>query len=122
MKPDRMSLNYQSNMIKIELSYPFYSGVQSMDIKSNYRYRNLLDWEELSVKEKKEFSHTDRELDTYVRYKKQIYLLNDFTAIVNNSPFDSIKWNGYISDSFFSGVLIKLSNDSNSAILATYYS
>lgn len=93
-----------------------------MIIKSNYIPRNLLDWEELSIKEQKEFNHTDKELDTYVRYKKQAYLLNDFMAIENNSPFDKNKWHGYYSDSFFSGVLIKLSDDNESAILATYYS
>lgn len=42
--------------------------------------------------------------------------------IDNNSPFKTLSFDGYYSDSFFSGFLIKLSNDGESYKIATYIS
>lgn len=83
---------------------------------------------QLSDKWKKEFDYYDNEeeLDgaTFFKYKGWIFDLCEFIAIRGNHPFEEcpIKFDGYKSDTFFSGVLIKLSDDGESVKVYTYYS
>ena len=53
-----------------------------------------------------EFDETE-----FFQYKGYWYSLGDFLYIDSNSPFDNRKWDGYSSDSYFSGVLVKNNYD-----------
>lgn len=95
-----------------------------MEIKTNNQWREFIYWNNLTEKEQLEFDYMDTEEQenaTFLRYRNWVYSLDCFMRINKDSPFP--KWDGYYSDSFFSGVLIKLSDDDSSMYkIATYYS
>lgn len=81
---------------------------------------------ELSEKERDEFDYLESDqLDhtTFIRYKGEVYDLNEFMRIdsyvSSNCQFDG--WYGYASDSFFSGVLIRYVGDGQ-VVVGRYYS
>ena len=93
-----------------------------MQIKTNNRSYPILYWSDLSLKEKKEFDYLkDPEENGYMffRYKKQVYSIESFLACTHE---EFKGWNGYHSDSFFSGILIKFNDDEVSLKVAIYYS
>jgi hypothetical protein len=57
----------------------------------------------------------------FFKYKGVWYAVTDFLQINCDSPFDKNKWNGYASDSYFSGVLIKYCDD-GTVVVGTYFS
>lgn len=63
-----------------------------------------------------QFEHITDETDGFFCYRGVWYHLSDFMV----SPIEG--WDGYTSDSFFSGVLVKLTDDYESVICATYIS
>ena len=74
---------------------------------------------ELTDKQKQDFDYLD-DIDShdFVKYKDNIYDLSEFMIIENN---DSLKdWDGYSSDSYFSGTLVKYI-DSDTVIMGWYY-
>ena len=56
---------------------------------------------------------------SFFRYRNWVYSLDQF--MVNNHD-DFKDWHGHHGDSFFSGVLIKLSDCGDAVKVATYYS
>lgn len=93
-----------------------------MKIITNNQPRNIINGFELSEKErKKEFDYlSDEEIDqgSYIRYKNWVYSLDEFLRIENTQEFKG--WHGYSSNSYFSGVLIKILDD-DQVILGRYY-
>ena len=60
---------------------------------------------------------------SFVMYKGSAYPLSDMMLITEGSPLATAKrgpWEAYISDSFFSGVVIKF-NEFQEPILGTFY-
>jgi hypothetical protein len=105
--------------------------MSTLTIHTNNVPRNTLNWFELTPKEQKEFDYLDtedRQMDaSFLRYKGQIYDLGEFIRVSepmkSNCQFKGVeKWDGYSSDSFFSGILIKYVNDYEQVIPATYFS
>lgn len=107
--------------------------MSQITIRTNNIPRFTLDAYELSEKERKEFDYLDWEaIDkgedsaTFFRYKGQVYCLHEFmrvtdTMILRNGSY--LGWNGYLFDSFFSGILVKFpNNDLRSVILGQYFS
>ncbi|QFP93539.1 hypothetical protein [Edwardsiella phage vB_EtaM_ET-ABTNL-9] len=91
-----------------------------MRIITNNQPRQLIYGYELTDKERQDFDYLD-DIDNhnFVKYRGNIYDVNEFMRV--NSD-DSLKgWDGYIGESYFSGVLIKVI-DSDTAIMARYYS
>lgn len=101
-------------------------------IKTNNVPRYTIDAIELTPKERKEFDYIDWEAvdkgecfsSTFFRYKGTLYDLSEFAAFVNflwdGHPFN--KWDGIISDTFFSGILIKwVGPNYDSVIVGRYY-
>ena len=80
-------------------------------------------------------SDEEYETHTFVIYKKWVYDISEFMRIPNgafginnladnDSDFiDLNKWHGYMSDSFFSGVLIRFVDecDDEYVVMGTYY-
>lgn len=58
--------------------------------------------------------------DNFFRYRGHVYNLNEFVRIENNSELK--EWQGYASDTFFSGVLVKLSECGEAVTVGRYYS
>lgn len=59
--------------------------------------------------------------DGYFRYRGSWYHLDDFTTC-DDSDAEFKGWDAYAGDSYFSGVLIKLSDDGGAVMCATYFS
>ena len=80
-----------------------------MKIITNNQPRPLLDWWDLTDKEKAEFEwlETGEEQCTAVffRYRGQVYCLDEFTR--TNSDELLSDWDGLYATSAFSGVLVK---------------
>ena len=70
---------------------------------------------------------SDGEVEQYFRYRNNRYYLSEIMAvhnpIHNPNPSDWMKeFDGYANDSFFSGILIKLSDDGEAVKAYTYIS
>ena len=63
-----------------------------------------------------EFDETE-----FFKYRGVWYSIKEFMLINYDAPFDKNKWNGYASDSYFSGVVIKYCYD-GTVIVGTYFS
>ena len=111
--------------------------MSDLTIRSNYVARNVLSWHDLSTKEQADFDYlvpdesdgeqpeNDRRYETtFARYKGHVYDLGEFMRTpADMFPDNRRKWQGYTSDSYFSGVLLAYpENDCETVILATYFS
>lgn len=96
----------------------------SFTIKTNNKPRPILYGHELTTKEKQDFEYLeDIETSSFVRYKGQVYHLGEFWIITKAMPFYDKGWQGCLSDTFFSGLVIKYCpTDSESVIVGWYYS
>jgi len=94
-----------------------------MNIISNYQYRNFLYGYELPEKIRADFDYVD-DIDSasFIKYRGQYYSIDDFMVIQTgpNAISEFAEWHGYYSDSFFSGILIRLSDDHEQYQIATY--
>ena len=97
--------------------------MEKLTIKTDHKFRELLHWYELTNKERAELSGLyDGIADSsFFRYRGSVYDLASFMRISEGAPFPE-NYNGYMSDSFFSGVLIELSTCGEAVKVATYYS
>ena len=80
---------------------------------TNNHWRNFLYGNELTDKEVEDFDWMDdpRLEDGFIRYRGATYHLSEFMSCNGHgSPFAD-KWHGYHSDSFFSAVVIQMSDD-----------
>jgi hypothetical protein len=67
-----------------------------------------------------QFSHLDEEdSDMFLCYRGNWYHVSDF---MQPTDADANGWQGYASDSYFSGVVIRISPDGESCIVGTYIS
>lgn len=90
----------------------------SIEIITNNVSRELIYYSELTDDEKAEKDYCTED-DSFVRYKGQVYALIDFIRVPDDTEFPG--WDGYASDSYFSGVLLKLDED-DGVIMGTYFS
>lgn len=93
-----------------------------MQIKSNNKPRQVLYRYELTPKESAEFDYLPENEGEFFRYRGQVYDLGEFMRIDNPQCDGWGNFDGYRSDSFFSGVLVKYCDNCESVIVATYYS
>lgn len=96
--------------------------------------REIIDGYRLSMSARAEFDYLDwqaikegRESASFFRYKGQLYDLGDFqrieydtTAQTDGNPLKG--WHGYQSDSFFSGILVRYTDDNEMVIVGHYVS
>jgi len=110
--------------------------IDNVEIYGNNQARPVYYFEQLPEKyqkiAKKEFDWIDSS-DTitwedaqFFIYKKSLYCLSDFMAVYNtfynpNPPQWMDKFDGYESDSYFSGILIKFDNDDSEYIKVYTY-
>lgn len=90
-------------------------------------------WYDLTEEEKSELDYIDTEDKqtdfTGFRYKGNVYSLEEFTRVETISThFNAAgyQWDGYSSDSYFSGILVKYPSDdygldTDNIIVGTYF-
>jgi hypothetical protein len=86
-----------------------------MTIKTNNVPRDVVYWYELTEKERAEFDYieTDDEQSeaTFFRYKGEAYDLGEFLRWDNPASPTRGNWDGYRSDSYFSGLAVRYVQD-----------
>mgnify|MGYP001818557146 CR=1 FL=1 len=99
-----------------------------MKIITNNQYRNLIYGYELSDTEKQDFDYID-DIDShdFIKYKSEVYDPSEFMVTPYDEPARQelnklSAWDGYQSDSFFSGIVIKYSDDFELVKIGTYIS
>ena len=99
-----------------------------MQIITNNQYRNLIYGYELTESEKSEFDYIfDIDSHNFIRYKGEIYDVYEFMPTPHDEPArqelnELAMWDGYQSDSYFSGIVIKYSDDLEQVKIGTYIS
>lgn len=98
-----------------------------LTIKTNNHVREYLYSSEVPDSViKDDYSHLDENdnIDGWIHYRNNYYHISDFMIITGNHPdSDFKKWDGYISDSAFSGIVLKhAGNYEDGYIIGTYYS
>jgi hypothetical protein len=105
--------------------------MSDLTIRTNNVPRLLLDWNQLTEKEQKDFDYlTDDERieRDFIRYRGVAYDLDEFSRCPDSSnPSPAAlafsNWDAYQSDSYFSGVLFRYTEyDRDRVIMATYFS
>lgn len=93
-----------------------------MQIKTNNVPRHIIYGWELPENQRKEFdylSEEEYENQPFFKYKGRHYDFREFMRC--EGELKEQGWDGYSADSFFSGVLIKVSDDSESVIVGQYF-
>ena len=96
--------------------------------KTNHHPRLVLDWYELTDKEKKEFDYINPEeqcTTRFVRYKGWVYDIYEAQMVEPTTALHDkawLKWDAFVSESFFSGVVFKYHWDGETVVCATYRS
>jgi hypothetical protein len=103
----------------------------ALEIISNHHRRDLLYWDQLTESEQAEFDWMDENQQQeyeFFRYRGWTYSTADFVALNSmwspGNPFGE-PWQGYLNDTFFSGVVIYYPEDDcfsePSVVLGTFY-
>lgn len=99
-----------------------------LTIKTNKHWRSPIYGYELTDKERENFDYLD-DIDSqqFIRYRGWVYDLGEFMRTPNNEPArqelnELSGWDGYLSDSYFSGVVIRYSKDFEYIQVGTYFS
>lgn len=58
----------------------------------------------------------------FIHYRRRWYHLSDFMVPSEGNPLKSLGWQGYLNDTYFSGVAIEVSRDGEQYRIATFYS
>lgn len=92
-----------------------------MEIITNHQPRNVINWYELSDKERADFDWEGANECCYFRYRGNVYCLSEFMRASGNIAL--LGWDGMEADSYFSGTLVKYADDcGDSVIVASCYS
>jgi hypothetical protein len=104
--------------------------MDTMTIITNNVPRDIVDAYELTADERKEFDYLKwdaieegSDSASFVRYKGDLIDLGEFMNNGNMPECSPLrKWHGHMSDSFFSGILIRYTDDYESVVVGRYYS
>ena len=100
---------------------------------TNGHRRGVLYWHDLSEKERMEFDWLEdcETLSTdqaeFFRYKGWVYCLGDIMRIDRYAPIEFQGWDGYVSETFFSGILVRYPQeewgdiDTEHVVVASYH-
>lgn len=92
-----------------------------LEIITNNKPRDFTYGYELSEAEKADFDYID-DIDAhdFVRYKGRVLDPSEFVVTGTKGEFS--EWSGVHCETFFSGLLIKYTNDHQQVIMGSYYS
>jgi len=97
-----------------------------MEVITNNVPRDVIYGYELTDTERKEFDYVDFHSDDgqyheFFRYKGEVYDIGEFQIVPDMLLKEMKWWDGYISDSFFSGILVKYVDEFERVIVGRYY-
>jgi hypothetical protein len=97
--------------------------MSKLQIITDHKWKAFKYNHEVPKKVLDDYDHLNKEVsfDGWIKYRRRWYHISDFTWIEKKHPFPK-NWQGYSSDSEFSGVLIEMSNDWEMYKIGTYLS
>ena len=97
--------------------------IDNCKIYGNGHYKELIYGWQLTDVEKKDFDYLDNIEDDFTgfRYKNNVYSLDQFMRTEKHSPFYGF-CDGSLNDTYFSGILVKFSDDNEAVKVYTFYS
>ena len=94
---------------------------KKIEIITDHKWKPFLYFYELTEREKEELDWiTDDSMNVF-RYRGNVYSIDEFMRFDKHAPFPET-WHGYKSDSYFSGILIEISNDGEMYRVGLYLS
>lgn len=102
----------------------------TITIITNHRERPVVEAYELNRDEREEFDYIDwpavdrgEASASFVRYKGELHDLGEFTHTSDLHQAPELRtWHGYQSDSFFSGLVVRYSDDFEYVVVGRYMS
>lgn len=97
----------------------------NLTIKTDHKWRNFKYGYEAPAKiMASDFDHLeDGEADDgFIHYRRRWYHVSDFMVVGEGNPLKEMGFNGYLNDTYFSGVAIEVSRDCEQYRIATFYS
>lgn len=96
--------------------------MNNLSIKTNNVPRDVVYGYELTETEAAEFDYMeDINEGSFARYKGVVYDLGDFMIVSGSINENFPGWDGYASDSFFSGVLVKYTSKDFDQVVFGWY-
>lgn len=97
--------------------------MDGVNITTNHQPRHLISWYELTDEEKREFDYyKESEIESgevmpeFFRYKGELYDAGEFSPMPGPS-----KWDGYLAQAFYFGVIVKFVPDDPDSIIVGRY-
>jgi hypothetical protein len=103
--------------------------MSEMTIKTNNVPRAIVDAYELNETEREQFDYLNwsaidqgEDSASFLRFKGELYDLGEFSTTYGMPEYSPLRaWDGYLSDSYFSGVLVRYTEDTDYVVAATFY-
>ncbi len=100
--------------------------MSEVTIKTNHIPRPVLCWHDLTNGEREDFNYLDtdakRESAQFGRYKGYVYDLTDMERQRSTEMPKAFRgWSDYLSDSYFSGIVIRFADNFESVIFGTWF-
>lgn len=94
-----------------------------MEVISNGVARDMISFYDLPLKVQGQVSqnYENAEHFDWVRYKGEWYCMEDFMRVPRDGEL-LLEWDGYLNDTYFSGVLVKFVDNGERVIFGRYYS
>ena len=100
--------------------------MSDLTVITNNQRRPVLYWHDLTAKERKEFDWLDTEAKQdeaeFFRYKGSVYAISEFTSLRVTGTPEFKRWDGYFSDTYFSGILLRYLGSDPDVIVGRFYS
>ena len=95
--------------------------MSTLSITTNHHYRHILSWYDLTGKEQEEHKDDYEGVDSsrFFRYRGWVYDLAEFMRLEHTTP-EFLGWQGYTSDSYFSGTLVNISECGEAVQVGSY--
>jgi hypothetical protein len=96
-----------------------------VNIRTNHHPRDLVSWWDLPESVRSDFDYIDGESRFSPRlfcYRGEWYDSNQFFELPDHPDWRGLRWNGYQSDSYFSGTLVRYCDDFERVIVGSYLS
>jgi len=89
-----------------------------MSITTNNQQRPIIYWHDLPTSAQDEYEHLSETGSAFFKYKGWYYSFDEFFRCSDDGLLAG--WDGYMSDSAFSGVAVKFSEGNDSVIVGTF--
>jgi len=102
---------------------------EQVTVRTNNQGRDILSGYELTEDERAEFDYLDwaaiddgSDSASFFRFKGTTYDLGEFMTTTGMPEFSPLtKWDGYMSDSFFSGIVVRYVDDYERVVVGTFF-